>query len=554
MSPKTRRIYNNVKAKAGTLSVFVLLLIVAISAVLVWNPSMDIGVRGATVDQFSSYKEITLDHTQVPSTLTNFPVLINLSSDADLAADALNNGNDIAFFNATDVQLNHEIELFNGTTGQLVAWVNITSLAHDADTTIKMYYGDADIGASAENVAGTWDSDFLLVYHCNDNDGGLTDSTSNNNDATEGTNAPDADDYEVASIAGYCVSPDGQGNDGDSEGWNISTGIMTHADWEAGYTISCWSSLATRDQGNYYIASFNANSAISVRYDEFDTTKDEIEVVVANTAGTTYLEDATDVTVGTWDFSVHRYNGSDIFLNVDDHSEKTDSSADLNDNDGTNDFCKNLNDYWGMDGGKVDELRISGISRSDDWIKTEYNSINNATQGDANCFFSLGSESGASSASIDFGANPSDYFTTSGIVDGSYYANNTGTYYETANLTVTISGSNIEFIRVNVSDIDTNITANYINISFDDDNSSWSGNWYSCTSGGETITVNGSNWDSNNWMSGTNPFTADGDGDGYDEIQSTTSVYWRVCVTYPSGIGNETYSNLAMTYDGGVYS
>jgi len=93
------------------------------------------------------YKQITIDSiNQVPSTQTNIPILLNFT-DADLASHALDNGSDIAFTlidNST--QLNHEIESFNGTTGALVAWVNITSLPHDSDLKINMYYGNA--GAS----------------------------------------------------------------------------------------------------------------------------------------------------------------------------------------------------------------------------------------------------------------------------------------------------------------------------------------------------------------------------------------------------------------------
>jgi len=175
------------------------------------------------------------------------------------------------------------------------------------------------------------------------------------------------------------------------------------------------------------------------------------------------------------------------------------------------------------------------------------------TDGTPPSWGSFGGAGGGTIGSLTFEGSSNSYFTTSGILPGSYYANNTGAYHETANLTVIIDNVNIEYIRINVSDIDTNITANYINISFDDDNSSWSGNWHGCTDGGESIILNNTTWAANNWMSGTNPFTADGDADGHKEIQANTSIYFRVRVSYPSGIGTETYSKLDMTYDGGKY-
>ena len=57
---------------------------------------------------------------------TDFPVVVNLASDSDLAAKAQNSptaGYDILFtsFNGT-TKLSHEIERFNDSTGELGAW------------------------------------------------------------------------------------------------------------------------------------------------------------------------------------------------------------------------------------------------------------------------------------------------------------------------------------------------------------------------------------------------------------------------------------------------
>jgi len=58
--------------------------------------------------------------------------------------------------------------------------------------------------------------------------------------------------------------------------------------------------------------------------------------------------------------------------------------------------------------GTIDELRISNIARSEDWIKTEYNNIVNATDGG---FFSLGSQetkAGEGNAPTNSNPSPSD--------------------------------------------------------------------------------------------------------------------------------------------------
>jgi hypothetical protein len=177
------------KQKIGSLFLMALLVTATLTGMFVIGPFSPDIVRADPSDpwfdtDWNYRKEINVNYSQVLSTLTNFPVLINIT-DTGLRDNALSNGSDILFTNITGTQLNHEIELFNGTTGQLVAWVNVTSLSHSTDTTIYMYYGNS--GASnQENVAGTWDDNYVAVYHMNDNTtSSILDSTSNNNDGTK---------------------------------------------------------------------------------------------------------------------------------------------------------------------------------------------------------------------------------------------------------------------------------------------------------------------------------------------------------------------------------
>ena len=79
---------------------------------------------------WSNRKKITIDNAKVTAYLTNFPVLVNFTSDTDLAADAQNDGDDILFtFSNGTTKLSNEIEKFDGTTGELVAWIKIPSVS-----------------------------------------------------------------------------------------------------------------------------------------------------------------------------------------------------------------------------------------------------------------------------------------------------------------------------------------------------------------------------------------------------------------------------------------
>lgn len=117
--------------------------------------------------QWGYRKQIVVNHDKVAADLTDFPVLINLSSDADLASHARSDGNDILFTGADGIaKLSHEIEKFDKATGALLADVKIPHLSATNDTILYMYYGNSKAAANRdkENV---WDSNFKMVQHLN---------------------------------------------------------------------------------------------------------------------------------------------------------------------------------------------------------------------------------------------------------------------------------------------------------------------------------------------------------------------------------------------------
>ena len=121
-------------------------------------------------------KEIVLNSSQVPSSLNNFPVCINIT-DTDLRDNAQANGSDIAFTDSSgNNQLNHEIEYWDSSTGELIAWVNVTSLSSSSDTSIYMYYGNSGC-PNQENADDTWDDKYKLVCHGNRTGNDLWDSS-----------------------------------------------------------------------------------------------------------------------------------------------------------------------------------------------------------------------------------------------------------------------------------------------------------------------------------------------------------------------------------------
>ena len=98
------------------------------------------------------------------------------------------NGGDILFTAADGTtQLAHEIEAFNPATGELIAWVKVPILSASQNTEINIYYGNAS-AADQANPAATWNGDFIGVWHLDEDPSGtapqMKDRTVNGNHGT----------------------------------------------------------------------------------------------------------------------------------------------------------------------------------------------------------------------------------------------------------------------------------------------------------------------------------------------------------------------------------
>ena len=147
-------------------------------------------------------KEIIIDAGQVAGDLSDYPVLVSLLSDADLGSFAQTDGDDILFTSVDGTtKLAHEIEAYDSGTGSLNSWVK-TDLSGTQNTQVYVYYGNA-LASNQQDPTNVWDSNFQGVWHLNNTPTGalgeIQDSTANNNDgATEGgMNAADLVDAKI---------------------------------------------------------------------------------------------------------------------------------------------------------------------------------------------------------------------------------------------------------------------------------------------------------------------------------------------------------------------
>jgi len=167
--------------------VVVLALVTALVVALLPQPAYATGENWEAGYIYRKQITFTADTAKIPSTQTNFPVVISLTdSDLKIVANGGHvqntNGYDIKF-TASDgsTDLDYEIEKYNGANGEYVAHIRVPSLATSG--IIYMYYDNSSITANPSTTS-TWDSNFKMIQHLQETSGTHYDSTVNANNGT----------------------------------------------------------------------------------------------------------------------------------------------------------------------------------------------------------------------------------------------------------------------------------------------------------------------------------------------------------------------------------
>ncbi len=351
-------------------------------------------------------KEIAIDPTKVEADLFDFPVLIKLPSDYDLAYYAQDDGDDILFTNAGGTfKLSHEIEYFDGGNGELVAWVKVSSLSSSTDTILYMYYGNATVG-DQQDAAGVWDSNYKGVWHLDEDPSGtapqMKDSTSNNDGTAEASMT--SDDQVAGQV---CGSIDFDGTDD-----YVDSGLLGNS--ITNVTFSTWfKSDDAGSIGNDYVAQRFVSQPRTSANSRFALGINDNSIAVYWYDGSHKVQEGTTtLTAGSWYYGAVTYDGSTVKVYLNGIGEGSWSGASMTaPSSDTIQIGRSPGTARYFDG-ILDEVRISATDRSAEWIKTSYNN-----QSVPSNFYSLGpeEEQGSSSSS-------DRYLTMSTSLDLSSYA------------------------------------------------------------------------------------------------------------------------------------
>jgi len=318
-------------------------------------------------------KEITINHSKVNATLTDFPALISLNSDADLANNAQDDGDDIAFTDLDGGQFAHEIEYFNNDTGELLAWVKIPYLYDSVNTVLYMYYGNP-ICDNMQNPEEVWSPNFVMVQHLQEISGTHNDSTSYGNDGLpQGTLNQNA----AGKIDG-ADELDGR-NDyielAHNESLKLTNAISVEV-WAKADTFSSWRTIAAKDE----LCTFS-----EWWFGYTDLNKLDFKFNGQNGIN---INSNTIITDSDWHHLVGVYNGTHIYVFVDGVLDCSPLSySNIVNNVGTLNI--GYTKFWNCChfNGLIDEVRILNVSIDASWVATEYNN-----QNDPSTFHSVGSQ------------------------------------------------------------------------------------------------------------------------------------------------------------------
>jgi hypothetical protein len=339
-------------------------------------------------------KLITVDSSQVESDLINFPMLVYNSSDTDLVNYAQSDGDDITFILYSDntTKLNHEIALYNNSSGELAAWVNVTDLNSSIDTKIWMYYNNSAC-SSQENVTGTWNSDYEIIWHLQEEGNGTTDEYNDSSkNSCHGTGGKDDDSGGLGNITetpdringkfGYAQDFNVDGDTGDrissqdlSSAWTAVTGSVWIYGNAAGDDRLWGKTFGTADNAHTMVMNCIGTGA--------NTLGCRFQTDIQNTPNYQPASMENDA----WIYMVLTWDGSDddlvrIYKNGQFQGSISVSGTTLYDSPPHEFFTLGNNGDGAANrcfDGYIQEARMSSIRRNYDWIETEYNNQNNLT-------------------------------------------------------------------------------------------------------------------------------------------------------------------------------
>lgn len=324
-------------------------------------------------DLFNSSMKLTISGYTGSSTLSNFPLLVNLSTSIpgfSYSQFASSTGNDLRFTDASgQILLAHEIDTWN-TSGTSSVWVSVPIIASNTNYIIA-YWGNPNLTgvASFTTNGATW-SNYLAVFHLRESTFPYVDSTTNHN-----------------ANSGMAPTQTTSGEIGNAEAFNGSTTFLNAAgaiNLGNAFSFSGWVNLsnsASNIQTLWANKGGGANSnGIAIFINSFNTADGQVHVESGDGVNPGARADSNPgtVTVGAWHhvFAAIDRAGGTATIYVDGKNVTSNAFDRVLTDFGNNapfTLARYTNNNFSLKG-MIDEARIEPI-RNADWVQATYTNV-----------------------------------------------------------------------------------------------------------------------------------------------------------------------------------
>ncbi len=434
---------------------------------------------------WSYRKTITFNNSAQNENLTNFPVLVKLTSSNFDFSKAQSSGTDIRFVDGDDsTPLSYEIEKWDRTNQQAWVWVKVPQIDASSSTDyVYMYYGNSTVG-DGQNSAGVWSNGYGLVQHLKEVSGTtVADSTANNNTGTKVTSSASA-----LTVGGLKSTTAGQ-IDG-AQNFDGSTDLIKandsgSMDPTGAVTVSVWIKPASTVQNNFagiVVKRFaDVDPFNSYSFDTDGSSPHHYNFAITNgTVGSGAHTTTTSIISTNWTHLVGTYDGSKIRVYVNGLFETSvDKTGDIGYSSaffriGAAFEFTGVNQHFN---GLIDEVQISNTARSANWIAAQFKSENDTFNSFGNEQFPAAGVVGFNQLGKSLSASNNISDQPNGLKRLSGHMSSQNSSYNVTNVECSPNGGG--FFSAVATDGSFNSPEEDYYCDFNPTSNSWSGNGYS---------------------------------------------------------------------------
>ncbi len=334
---------------------------------------------------------ITINATYINGSVTNFPVFVNLNGmPASFTSDVLANGADLRVTKSDgSTEVAREIVFLNRTTnaGELHFVANGT-MTNSANTTFYIYYKNSSATEPSASASygkyNVWaPNGYVGVWHLNESPAS---AATLYNSASASYNCTSSGAMVASNRVSAAGGLAGNGTSFDGSNDYLDCGDVNELDSVSKFTITGWGKRTSA--GNHVILGAKFTNASARIESWYYTDGNYYNIVGTGTYGYATKNDTN------WHHTAMIYNGN-LSTNATRAVSYIDGAPLTHTYSGTipatssnhsGNFMMSRSAAGNYTNGRLDEIRVSSVARTPNWVKTEYNNQNSP-----NTFYTIGS-------------------------------------------------------------------------------------------------------------------------------------------------------------------